>query len=435
MGVQNLRSVVINASSASLFTPVTVRGTNIYTLGTNMLSWDESNNYTLDGIAATFGQAVQANNAEQLMFKCGDTNIPAFDFGLLFTCFTAIVGAYTEQGTSVFTQKCDTSVPEIDITWFGNNAVIYCRERSLIIPLKSADVQNACRYNKVKVENFTAVENYYFTREKLMMSLQSERGELLCTFPIPLTVQRAFSNLFDDDPTNDYVVDDPATPWDERSPLGSLIANSVNITSAEETAKKYQERSVLESVVVRSDLICTPTQRYKTPKEFLGSLCYSDKGVIALAVNFRNSLFVYQPWFTGEMPSTMQVDSNPKLSEFFNVTEECKRIERFAQSVTVAPLTAAQLDVSVFERIKDAFYNMELPRLAFASIFGRVVIPETELLKALGTFAGENVYCIVPVGAIGTNLICKTPAGRLYAMTGMAWNFEEAFYDITEVVK
>lgn len=435
MSIHNLRSVVANAATASLFTPVTVRGNNTYTFGTNLLSWDEVNNYTIDAIAPTFGQTTQVPNAAQAMFKCGDSAVSAFDFGLLFSCFTAIVGAYTEQGASVFTSNADTSIPELDVVWFGNNAVLYCLERNLIIPIKSADVQNACRNAKVHLDNFVDIRSYQLTREKMYFVIDTEKGENLCRFPVPLMIQRAFPNLFDEDLTNDFVQDDPSTPWDERSQLGSLIASSASLTSAEDTAKRYRDMVALESVVVRSDLIMQPSQRYKSTSEFLGSLCYSDKDVIALAVNFRNNLFVYRPWFTGEKVAKVQVDSNPQLGDFFNISEECKLIERYAQTVTNVPLTAAQLDVGVFEKIKTAFYNMELPRLKLASAFGRIVIPESVLVKGLGSMAGESVFCLVMLGVIGKNVICKTSEGSLTAMSRVPWLEDEAFYDITEVVR
>lgn len=424
-----------SASAASLFAPVSARGNNTYTFGSNLLSWDEVNNYAVSSIAPTFGQTVPTQDAAQVMFKCGDSNISAFDFGLLFSCFTAIVSAYTEQGSSIFTSKNDTSLPDLDVTWFGNNAVLYSLERGIIIPLKSADVQSACRNAKVRVDNFVDIRSFQLMREKKYFVIETDHGENFCTFPIPMVVQRSFPNLFDDDPTNDDIIDDPNTPWDERSQLGSLIASSASLTSAEYTAQRYRDQVSLESVVVRSDLIIQPSQRYKSTSEFLGSICYSDKDVIALAVNFRNNLFVYKPWFTGEVHSSVQVDSNPKLNSFFNITEECKLITRYAQTVTNTPLTAAQFDIAVFERIKTAFYEMELPRLQLQSAFGRVVIPESVLVKGISTMAGESVFCIVMVGVIGKNVICKTSEGSLLTMPRVPWLEDEAFYDITEVVQ
>lgn len=435
MSVQNVRSIAKGASTASLISPVAVRGYNNYTFGTNLLVWDETNSYTLERIASDFGQPVGGGSTGNPMFRCGESAISAYDFGLVFSCMAAIVGAYTESGASVFTEHCDTSVPEVDVAWFGNNAVVFCKERNLIIPIKSADVQNACRHRKVQLENFVDTRVFQLTREKFSFLLDTAKGEALCRISIPLFVQKAFPSLFDSDPTNDVVSDDPNTPWDERSALGSLIASSVNLNSAEDTAQKYRDRVTLESVVVRTDLIFEPKVRYNSVTEFLGSLCYSDKDVIALAVNFRNNLFVYDPWFDGVGESIVQTDANPQFDKFFNVTEECKIVERFAQSVTNVPLTAAQFDVSVFEKVKSAFYEMELPCIKLASAFGRIVVPESVLVKGLSSMSGESIYCVVPVGVIGNDVICKNERGKLEAIVRAPWLNDDALYDITEVIK
>lgn len=432
--MQNSRSIAQSAAAVSLFNAVTVKGYNLYTFGTDLLSWDEANNYTISRVSRDFGQPISTRELSNMLFKCGDSAVNAYDFGLIFSCFIAMVSAYTESGASVFTEGMDTNVPEIEVVWFGNNAILYSKERNFIIPVKSADIQEACRLHKVELNNFVDTRRFVLSRENLRFSLDTSRGEGVCSFQIPLNVQRAFPNLFDDDHTNDVLVDDPNTPWDERSALGALISSSANLNSAETTAEKYRNEQVtLESVVVRSDLIFDPTVRYNSVSEFLGSLCYSDKGVIALAVNFRNNLFVYKPWFADDQDSAVQADSNPKFEEFYNVTNECKYIARYAKSVTNVPLTAAQFDIEVFEKIKDAFYDMKLSRLKLASAFGRIVIPESVLVRGMSSYAGESLYCVVPVGAIGSSVICKAASGNLVTMSQVSWR-DEAFYDITEVI-
>lgn len=435
MSVKNIRGVVLNASKASLFSPIKVRGVNTYTFGTNVLAWDSMHSYTLSTVAETFGDAIHTQDAGQLNFRCGNAVICPFDFGLLFSCFTAINSAYIEQGESITTLDQDTTIEDIDIAWFGNNAIIYCCKRNLIIPVKATDIKKLCSNQKVSVSSFTESKTYTLTRERFHGAVTTELGEHLCTFPIPDFVQRTYPHLFDEDPANDRVIDDPNTPWDESSGLGSLIASSVQQTGAEATLAKYATHTSLESVVMRTDLMCEPTKRYTDVKDFLGSLCYTDDGAVALAVNFRNSMFVYQPWFTGDVPGQLRVSGAPRFDKFYNVTEECERIERFANTVTERPLTSAQLDIAMFDRIKEAFYEMSLPRIRFANAFGRVVIPEPVLMEALRTAAGETVYCIVPVGSIGTNVICKTASGNLEAKSSMAWGFDDYLFDITEVVK
>lgn len=435
MSVKNVRGVVLNASKASLFSPIKVRGVNCYTFGTNVLSWDSVHSYTMAAIAEEFGDAVRTQDASQLNFRCGRSLVCPFDFGLLFSCFTAINSAYIEQGESITTLDQDTTVDDIDIAWFGNNAVIYCCVRNMIIPVKSPDIHKVCCNQKVEVCSFSESKVYTLARERFHITVTTERGEHLCSFPVPDFVQKAYPHLFDSDPTNDVIRDDPNTPWDESSGLGSLIASSVQHTGAEAALERYAECTSLASVVMRTDLMCTPSKRYTDVENFLGSLCYTGDGEVALAVNFRNNMFVFQPWFTGDVGGTLRVTSSPQFDKFFDVTEECECIERFARTVSNVPLTSAQLDIAMFERVKEAFYSVSLPRIKFANSFGRIVIPEPVLMEALRTAAGETAYCIVPVGSIGSNVICKTANGNLLARNNMDWDFDDYLFDITEVIK
>lgn len=443
MSVKSLRSTVLMASNVPLLNQVTVQGANAYTFGTDLISWDETNVYTMTQVASDFGHPISHGGPEQMRFKCGNSSVGVFDFGLLFSCFVGITTAFAEAGVSLPAAREDTTTPGIDIVWFGNYGIVYSRQHNLIVPLRSSDIQNACRFEAVTASCFTDVRKFAVRREGLNLVLLTEKQEQLCIVRIPLGIQRAYPKLFDDDPTNDYDVDDPSTPWDERSQLGSLITGSINLTDAETMVAKYSENSVLDTVVVREDLMCKPTKRYNSTQELFGSIAYTDKHSIALAVNFRNNLFVYQPWFSvtaGE--KGIEVDATPNFSAFFNVTDECKRIARYASTVTAVPLSAAEFDMNVFDRVKDAFYNLELPRIKFASAFGKVVIPEPVLVNSMTSRSGENIYCIVPVGAIGNNLICKDAMGNLVTMEMREtsegvwdpWGYDTAFYDITGVI-
>lgn len=430
------RATANSASAVSLFNLVDVRGYNTYTLGTNIISWDESNNYTLDYVARDFGQPLVVNDVANTLFKCGDSAINAFDFGLLFSCFAAIVGAYAETGSSVMTERQESSVDDIDIVWFGDNAIVISKIKNIIVPVKSSIVQEVCSLSRIKVDNFVDTRSFYLSRENNNFIVDAEDGTEICRFPIPLIVKRTFPNLFSDSGFSKYAVeDDPNTPWDERSALGSLIANTTNLMSVEEAIARYRSEQVsLESVVVRSDLMFVPSTRYNSVEEFLSSVCYTDKGIIALAVNFRNNLFVYKPWFASDSDAELRVDANPKFDEFYNVTSESQHISRFAQSVVARPLTPAEFDVSVFERVKDSFYNFELSRIKLESAFGKIVIPESVLVQGLTGSSGEAMYCIVPVGLVGEVLVCLTSDGGLTTMTQLDW-LSESFYDITEVIR
>lgn len=431
MAALNPSSIISAAAAASLLAPVKIRGYNTYTVGSNLISWDDSNSYTIEHVSATFGQS--DSDVAPNQFKLGDGNICAFDYGLLFSCFAAIVAASVETGAAIPTSADDASDPAIHVVWFGCNAVIHSKQHNLIIPIKNVFVQEACKLSRVNIDNFVNSRNFKLSREGNTFVIVSRDNEFVCSFPIPLVVQRTYPSLF---VSSMEKASDPFSgfdaSWEEGSGLGALINNTRSSTTVEETLHQYDNEVSLANVIMRSDLIFEPTTRYSSIDEFLGSICYSDKGEISLAVNFRNQLFIYRPWFSGDMSNDLMVDSGPKFQNFFNVTEECSVIERFAGTVAARPLSPAAFDVGVFNRVRDAFFRLELPRLQLSSAFGRVVVPESVLVQGVKS-AGESVYCMVPVGAIGDNIISLTPDGNLQVQAGVARTTENNFYDITEV--
>lgn len=449
MAIKNLRGVVVNASNVPLLNHVVVKGYNTYTIGSNVLSWDGTNNYLLSHLANDFGVAVNNDPTMTMGLKCGDAAISLFDFSLLYSCFTSMTSAYAETGGPISTESAVTTAKEAMVVWFGNSCVFYNLKDNVVLPIRTSDVQNACAPARVQLTNFNDVRTFELTRENMDLVVSSTDGGKVYRFRIIDSVIRAYPQLFavSDVAGGSQEQGDPNTPWDERSKLGSLVASSYRMSDAEETVQKYMDRSALGSVVVRSDLLCTPSKRYQSTEEFLGSICYTASHVIALAVNFRESLFIYRPWFN-QKGNNNQVEINPKLQEFFNVTEECKHIMRYAATVTAKPPTVVQMDAALFEKIRVAFFNLELPRLGMASAFGKVVIPEPVLLGGIAAHTGENVQAIVPVGAIGFNIICRNSHGDLYTVTansgdsgdqvadyGGSWGLGSAFYDITGVLK
>ena len=88
----------------------------------------------------------------------------------------------------------------------------------------------------------------------------------------------------------------------------------------------------------------------------------------------------------------------------------------------------------MFSKIKTAFFGMKLSRVQFVSAFGKIVIPESNLIEGLESAAGENLFCILPVGKIGTNVIAINYDDNLIALRNVLWNENEYFYDITEVI-
>lgn len=437
MSTQNIRKDALSASNVFLLSSVTFQGVNKYTLGTDMLVWDESNSYSITQIAPTFGQIIQGGPGTPVTFRCGNAGISVFDFGLLLSCFTAMSMAHLELGTGVPVELVPTSVPGVEAMWFGNHGIIFGLRHNLLVPIASGQAQRACKNEKVDVASFIDSRRFVLKRTETHFALDTAAGEGVCVFSVPTSIKRSFPALFSTVP-----MEQPTgfgQSLDETSPLGAMIASASVAHSVQEVLAKYKEQTSIDSVVVRSDLICQPTQRYTSAESFLGSLCYTDKHDITLAVNMRSNLFVHRPWFAGkedgrENDEDIQVTPSPKLSEFYDAREECERIMRYAKTVTVRPLTAAKFDFSVFEAVKAAFFEMRLRRLPLASSLGKIVIPETTLLAGLESTAGENIYCIVPVGALGENVIVINTEGELSVMRNGTWGTDEFFYDITEVV-
>lgn len=102
MAHNSISQIVLEASRVQLPQAFKVIGRNTYTISTDFISWDSVHNYTLVEIASTFGNKVQnsemgvvggVGGVKDIGFKCGDEAISAFDFGLLYSIFTAMVMA------------------------------------------------------------------------------------------------------------------------------------------------------------------------------------------------------------------------------------------------------------------------------------------------------------------------------------------------------
>lgn len=440
MARNSISNTVLEASRVQLSKAVKLYGMKTYTLSTNFLSWDTDNNYNLTDIALTFGTR-RGNSPVEVVgggreqgFACGNGSISAYDFGLLYTVFTAMVMARVELGGTFPVVSENLHQDGRCIIWLGNDAVLYSASGNLIIPLKNADVERVCAGNKVKVSNFCGKDTYILDREGNALGVTAESGALLTFLEIPECVRKTYSHYFSH---QDGVSSASDTGWVEDSMLGKLIGETDNRSECMAAYEQYKAAPFIGSIVSREDLIVQPTERYADTSNFFGSICYTDKGEIAIAVNFRKGLFVYYPWFTsgdGESREVM-VDPSAKFSEFFNVTEGCNHILRYANTVINRPLTAAQFDLHVFEEIKTAFLGMKLSRIPIQAAFGRVVIPEKILLQELTGGTGESLFCMLPVGIVGSKVICLTSEGALSAVTPSGWDLTSAFYDVTEVVR
>ena len=438
MARNSVSNTVIEASQVPLIQSVKLHGVNTYTIGSNFISWDISNNYTLDSIALTFGTRKANSSAEVIGgvqdtgFACGNGTIGAYDFGLLYTVFTAMVMAKVELGTSFVVSTENLQREGFHAVWFGNDGIVYSPNNNVIIPLKNADIEAVCEGGMAKVNNFCSRDVYSLEREGNNFAIMTSANELLAFVKIPECVKKTYSSFFQNGAT---VIDNPNTPWDEGSRLGQLIGETDNRSECMVVYERYRTSPAIDSIIAREDLIIKPSERYADTSNFFGSICYTDKGEIAVAVNFRKGLFVYYPWFSACEEKDIKVDPSARFQDFFNVTVGCNHILRYSRTVVHRPITAAKFDNSVFNTIKDAFLDMKLSRVPLQSAFGRVVIPENLLLQELTGGSGESLYCILPVGVVGDKIICMSADSALSAVTPSGWDVDSAFYDITEVAR
>ena len=440
MARNSITNTVLEASRVLLSHTIKLHGVNTYIISSDFISWDATHSYKISDIAVNFGTRVTPSQSAVIGsrdtgFACGNGDISAFDFGLLYTAFTAMVMAKIELGTNFPVFSDNTSKQGIRAIWFGNDAIIYSTEYNLIIPVKNADIETACGGHRVQVNNFCSKDTYVLDRENKMFYFTRPTGELFFTINIPECVVKTYFTHFKGSSSGDTGVVNVG--WEEDSPLGALIDKTDTRSECMSILEKYKLSPPIASIVSRDDLVVDLTDKYVDTSNFFGSVCYTDKHEIVIAVNFHRGLFVYYPWFKSAagQEDDIKVDPSAKFPEFYNVTEGCNRILRYVGTVVNRPFTSAQMDSNVFNLIKESFLNMKLARVPIQAAFGRIVIPEEILLNELIGGVGESLFCIVPVGIVGQNLVCITSENVVTAVTPSGWDLSSAFYDITEVIK
>lgn len=429
----SISAKVMTAASVPVAKPFKVYGVNTYTVSTDFISWGDSNNYSLSDIAADFG--TRTTGVGDKVFLCGDDKISVYDFGLLFTVFTAMTSAQAELGANFPVEEAAVSKDGVRALWLGNDVIIYSQSMNLILPLDNSDIQAICSGERIERANFSTNDRYMIDRERVELFIVSAaKHELLGRTRISDCSQKHYAKYFEQ-PTEGK---DALAAWDTESSLGKLIASVNNRLPVKKLLDKYKKSGVVESANVRGDLFVPLNRQYPegTKVESLfGSISYTDKAEIVVGVNYHAGLFIYVPCFPGESFNGVLCDAKPDFSQYYDVTVGCERIMRFAKTVNYRPLTAAQLDVKVFNTITDLWAAQQLKRISFGGSLGRVVIPETILEETLDDGFGANLFCMVPVGIIGETVVTKTPTGKLDTTYQRGWDIEGAFYDITEVVE
>lgn len=426
--MSNTSNIVFSASQVAMRSTIRVKGNSEYTITSNFISWGE-NCHQLSEIAPKFGTPKRVDDSSVMRMCCGDATISVFDFGLLYSVFCAMRQASIELGESFSASSEEASVKDVHTLWIGNELILYSVSNNLILPVTDAEVKTACASRKVELASFADTRKFLMEREGRHFVISTDKQEFFCRVPISDDVRRSYLKYFKEECGRDIVVDDPSTPWDESSPLGALVSESVDSSTVTSMMDSYRTRNSIDSIVNRKDLIITPCNRYTDFVSFPGSVCYTDRKQIALAINNRENLFVFRPWFDGSGTSEIQVYANPDYSKFYDITEECRRIEAFARTVVCRPLKTAEFDLAVFTRIKNKFFAGELKRLPLASAFGKMIIPEKVLLREVSGDIGETIYFAVPVGIVDDKVICINPEGNLEAIPNTDFEGEFVFME------
>lgn len=421
------------AASVPVAKPFKVFGVNTYTISTDFISWGDSNNYSLSDIAVDFG--ARTTGVGDKVFTCGDDKISVYDFGLLFTVFTAMTSAQAELGANFPVEESAVSKDGVRALWLGNDLILYSQAMNLILPLDNADVQSVCSGERIERANFSTNDRYIIDRERVeLFVVSAAKRELLGRTRISDCTQKHYAKYFA--PAEEGK--DVLAAWDTESRLGRLIASVNSRLPVAKLLEKYKQSGMAEAANVRGDLFVPLNHPYpETAKveDLFGSISYTDKAEVVIGVNYHAGLFIYTPCFPGEPFNGVMCDPKPDFSKYYNVTTGCERIMRFAQTVSYRPLTAAQLDARVFNTIADMWAVQKLKRISFAASMGRVVIPESIMESTLDVGFGADLFCMVPVGIIGETIIVKTATGKLDTIYQRGWDVNEAFYDITEVVE
>ncbi len=432
MATNSISSKVITAASVSLSKPIQVFGVNTYTITTDFISWGEGNSYSLSDIAGDFG--VRTTGVGDKVFTCGDDKISVYDFGLLFTVFTAMNSAQTELGSGFNITESVTSKEGIRALWIGNDVIIYSQVNNLILPLDNADVKRLCSGERLECANFCTKDRYTVDRERVeLFVVDAAKHELVCRTRISDAVQKCYAKCFEQ-PDSEK---DSLASWDTESRLGRLIASVNTKLPVKKLMDSYKKSGMIETVNNRREIFSDlgdPLGMGCAIAKMFGNVFYTDKAEVIIAVNMRAGMLVYTPYFAGDATEGLLLDPRPAIDSYYNVTDQCDQIARFANTVIYRPLTAAQFDAKVFGTVANSWADKKLQRLSFASALGRVVIPESILEDTLDVGFGADLFCFVPVGQIGEAVICKTATGNLDVMYQTGWSTSDAFYDITEVI-
>lgn len=433
-----LKIVVANAATVQIKEPVTFAGFNTYTLASNYLSWDSAQTYRLTDIANTFGDiqnnlAITTSTIRNAKMVCGSDTITTFDFGLLYCIFCAMNWAKSETDSLISIVNKEGMSRNFTAIWINCYLVLYSIKHNYILPITTSDLVKVLRWENTTVKGFTDNQTYTLSREGDSVMLFDSRGNFLGSFEFSDKVRSTYKRYFG-------TVDNNVNPEDvgilPDSPLSEMLMQNKGEANLNDIFAQYAEQSYIGNAVNREDMIFTPTTRYKSLETFFGSNAYTDKGKLIMPVNWRNGLLIYTPWFGhNDMDDQPEIltSTQSQLNEFYDVTDECSKIAQFAVAIKARPQASYTIQQSTLMDIKDQFFDMKLQRLSFAGAIGKVVIPEEVLYNALVRDNCSEIFTVLPIGAIGNNIVVISPSGSI-EVSDEQLTLKGFYYDVSEVV-
>lgn len=415
----NIRNTIYTASRATLSKPVQVSGVNPYELATDLFKNGRTSAVCpISDLSETFGQRSGD------LFRCGTDMISYFDFGLLYTVFESIADAYAESSSMVQCEESESGDKVIQALWFNDILVVYSVKYLLILPISADAVASLSRHKKLSIKNFAGVDTYTVGRVGNHLCIDSPDGVSIVQVEFSAFAKVANKTLFDDDPTNDEVRDDPYTAWDERSELGSLIGKVSGRTSIDDAIQSY--RSSCRQTDVKSELVFPLSESTAVT---VGQSYVVGDSRVGVLLKKRPVCNTYADWLTKELFT----DTQAHLSD---VTDACTRIYQFARTVTARPTPCTKFNSDVFAVIKKRFYSNSLHRLSLSESFGKNVIPESALIRSLYDDNWCLLQCVVPLGVVGTTMVCYSDSGdlQLVEQGEFLWNGDGMFYDVGGVI-
>lgn len=428
--MSKLNAMVATAADIGIADKIVLVGDNTYYISSGNISWSQGTSYSyrIKEISNKFGQIVEQCAFNLMRVSCGDDAISAFDFGLLYLTFCAMVWEGTTYPGLVEIESINT--PRYNVVWLNGHAILYDNHAQSIIDISSPQIVDVLKGSKISLLGFTDKIKYQLSYHTDKFILDCDDGSFIQSIDTPRFIRETYGEYL----TYRY----SHSMLNDNSPLADTIASN-NVTHSYEDIFARAKYKVDLDVTweEHSELMFTPTQGYKSLSSFLGSRAYTDNGELIIPVNWRNSLLLYTPWFSEydvRDTDSLLYNESPNLNQYRDVSIECTKIAAFAGNLKVnLPENAICLDVSQLAKIQEKYLNEELPIVSFKYAIGRIVVPLTAMHESFKTNNPYEIFIILPVGSITDKIIHKAVTGKVL-VCNMPCTIDDVYVDVTEVI-